>query len=274
MNKLLHQFYDCHMHTLYSGDSDTPMENMILAAKDRGLGGIIFTDHLDLDYAAEPHLFDLDLDRYQSAVSLVKEKFETADFFIGFGIELGLQPHLVQQHHEIISKYNFDYVIGSSHVVDGVDPYYPEYFKKLGNSSGIRRYFESIIENTTAFHEMDSYGHLDYIIRYLNDPSYQYHFEDFKDQIKEVLLTMIHYDIALEINTGAFRCGLAEPNPSMDIIHLYKELGGRKITIGADAHKTEHVGLAFEKLPDILKSCGFQEYVVFKNRTPQIHKIS
>ncbi len=273
MSSVLTGLYDCHMHTSFSGDSDTPMDEQVLAARAKGLSGIIFTDHLDLDYDAEPHLFDLDLEGYKNAVSEAKAKFESEDFFIGFGIELGLQPHLASVHHDILSQYDFDYVIGSSHVVDGIDPYYPEYFEKYGNEEGIRRYFDSIIENTEAFHEMDSYGHLDYIIRYLNSPDYKYHFEDFKDQIAKVLRTLIKYDIALEVNTGAFRCGLAEPNPSLDVIRLYRELGGRKITLGADAHKTEHVGLAFEMLPDMLSSCGFTDFCLFRNRKPEFHSI-
>ncbi len=48
---------------------------------------------------------------------------------IRLGIELGLQPHLAALHTDILSQYPFDFVIGSSHVVHGLDPYYAAFMK-------------------------------------------------------------------------------------------------------------------------------------------------
>ena len=41
---------DCHMHTYFSGDSEAKPEEMVLAAIDKGLEAICFTDHEDIDY--------------------------------------------------------------------------------------------------------------------------------------------------------------------------------------------------------------------------------
>lgn len=52
--------WDCHMHSSFSADSDTPMEEMIQTAADQGLTGICFTEHFDPDYPdtlAAPVLF-------------------------------------------------------------------------------------------------------------------------------------------------------------------------------------------------------------------------
>ena len=38
--------WDCHMHSSFSADSDTDMENMIKGAISRGLEGVCFTEHL------------------------------------------------------------------------------------------------------------------------------------------------------------------------------------------------------------------------------------
>ena len=40
---------DYHIHTSFSSDSEAPMEEMILAAIDKGLDEIAFTDHVDFD---------------------------------------------------------------------------------------------------------------------------------------------------------------------------------------------------------------------------------
>ena len=41
---------DYHMHSSYSGDSDTPMEQMVQQAIKAGLQQICFTEHQDFDY--------------------------------------------------------------------------------------------------------------------------------------------------------------------------------------------------------------------------------
>ncbi|MBQ8799562.1 MAG: PHP domain-containing protein [Lachnospiraceae bacterium] len=48
---------DCHLHTSHSGDSRTPMEEMILQGIARGLSTMCFTEHNDFDFP----ITDLDL---------------------------------------------------------------------------------------------------------------------------------------------------------------------------------------------------------------------
>ena len=50
--------WDCHMHSSFSADSPTPMEDMIRQAVFLGLQGITFTEHLDPDYPATPDGLD------------------------------------------------------------------------------------------------------------------------------------------------------------------------------------------------------------------------
>ena len=41
---------DCHMHTWHSGDSETPMEEMILEGISMGLSAMCFTEHNDFEW--------------------------------------------------------------------------------------------------------------------------------------------------------------------------------------------------------------------------------
>ena len=116
--------WDTHMHSQYSGDSDAPQEDMIRAAIRAKLPGICFTDHLDIDYPDNPEAFLLDLPNYTSSVFAMQEQYRD-QISVRYGIELGLQPHLAALHADILSQYDFDFVIGSSHVVHGYDPYFP-----------------------------------------------------------------------------------------------------------------------------------------------------
>ena len=264
--------WDAHLHTNYSGDSQASCESMIVAATSMQLNGITITDHLDWDYKESPHLFDLDIDSYFNAMKSYQSAYETDLFHILIGVELGLQEHLATRHHELLITHPFDYCIGSIHVVHGMDPYYPEYFQGRPLQESYEEYFQAILDNLYSFHEIDSLGHLDYIIRYgnltINEQQNFPLYQEYSALIDEILRYLIKKGIALEINTGSYRCGLIEPNPAIHIIKRFHELGGSLITIGSDAHSPEHVGLQFQQLPTLLKKCGFQEYYVFQNRTP------
>ena len=121
--------WDCHMHSSFSADSDTPMEDMIQDAIRRGLHGVCFTEHLDPDYPPTPdnETFELDLSAYQENLFMLRDKYPSK-LDVRFGIELGLQPHLEHSFKELLESVPFDFVIGSSHVVHGQDPYYREFF--------------------------------------------------------------------------------------------------------------------------------------------------
>lgn len=264
--------WDTHMHTDFSGDSDSPMESMILSAINKKLPGICFTDHCDLDYPNTPDLFLLDLASYTTSVSSFKKKYLN-QIDIRYGIELGLQTHLATQHATLLAAHDFDFVIGSSHLVDGIDPYYPKFYEGRTEREAYRNYFESILENINSFDDFDVYGHIDYVVRYGPTKNKHYNWLDYKDILDLILTTLIEKGKGIELNTGGFKYGLGHPNPCEDIICRYKELGGEIITIGADAHKPEHIAFDFSKVPDILKSCGFDYYTVFSNRKPNFIKL-
>ena len=98
--------WDVHMHSQFSGDSQTPQEAMIRSAIEKGLSGICFTDHLDIDYPEEPGLFLLDLPNYTSSVSAYQETY-ASKIPILLGVELGLQPHLAGLHQIVQSLHGF-----------------------------------------------------------------------------------------------------------------------------------------------------------------------
>lgn len=270
----MNALWDNHMHCNFSGDCTAPAEDMIDAAQKCGLRGITFTDHLDLDYQEHPGLFDLDLPNYETQILALSQRFHTPSFTILFGIELGLQPHLAAVHETLVQTYPFDYVIGSSHVVCGMDPYYPAFFDGREKAQGYTDYYLSLLENIRAFDGFDSYGHLDYIFRYGPDSNLQPDtYSDHADLVDAILLELIRRDKALEVNTGGYRCGLGQTNPGPAILRRYRELGGTLITLGADAHHPEHVALRFDLLPSFLRSLGFKEYAVYQQRRPVFYPL-
>lgn len=259
---------DFHIHSSLSADSKAPMEAMIERGISLGLSMMCFTEHMDFGYVDEGLNFEVDTDAYYQKYREMKERY-LGRIRLLFGIELGLQPHLAKRHTQYLSSYPFDFVIGSSHLVGGLDPYYPKFYEGRTEEACYREYFRSILENLDSFSDVDAYGHLDYVVRYGPNKNQFYTYEHYKDLIDEILKTLIEKDIALEVNTAGYKYGLGAPNPHPDILRQYRRMGGELITVGSDAHAPEHLAYDFFRVKPLLKECGFSAYTVYENRKPR-----
>lgn len=267
---------DYHMHSSFSGDSPSSMKEMIEQAIKLNLHTICFTDHMDMDFPYTPRsaerIFTLDTDPYVFEIAKHKELYKE-QIKILLGVEIGLQPHLTNEINEYAKKYDFDFIIGSSHVCHGMDPYQPDYFENRNEDNVHHEYFESIYENIDQNMDFDVYGHLDYVVRYGPTKNINYSYSKHKDIIDKILKRLIADGKGIEVNTSGYKYGLGMPHPSLEILARYKELGGRILTIGSDGHRPEHLTYAFDQIEKELRSCGFDEYTVFENRRPSFIKL-
>ncbi|MBR1931213.1 MAG: histidinol-phosphatase HisJ family protein [Lachnospiraceae bacterium] len=267
---------DCHLHTSHSGDSEAPMEEMILQGISQGLTTMCFTEHNDFDYPVtelDPAgKFELNTDAYLYDLIRLREKY--ADRIrILFGVELGLQPSVIRRNAIYAKSYDFDFIIGSSHLVRERDPYYPEYYEGRSDEEAYREYFESILENIQKFSNFDVYGHLDYVVRYGRTRDENYTYAQYSDIFDEILKLLIDKEKGIELNTGGLKKGMRDVHPCTDIIKRYKELGGEIITVGSDSHDTAHIAEGFDRAMEVLKACGFSYYTIFEKRVPEFKRI-
>lgn len=272
MNKYDKRIADYHIHSLFSADSEALTEEIVKTALSKGLSSICITDHLDFDYSDNGVLFELDKDEYFYFFKNLKEKYKDL-LDIRIGIETGLEPDKAERLDDFINRHNYDFIIGSSHLVNGIDPYYPEYFYGRDDYQAFFEYFESIATNLKYCKNFDVYGHIDYVVRYSPNKSKNYKVSDYLEILKEILKELIYNGKGIEVNTSGYRSGLSNPNPSFEIIKLYKELGGEIITLGSDAHKPQDIAYNFEKAIELIKACGFKYYSEFKNRRPEFIKL-
>lgn len=109
---------DCHVHTEFSNDCFVKIEQQIERAIELGLKFICITDHCDMDYpsADEEAEYMLDTEQYIRKIEFLKEKYK-GKIDVLCGVEIGLRPYLKER----INRYNFDFIIGSSHAVNGID---------------------------------------------------------------------------------------------------------------------------------------------------------
>ncbi|MCH4040205.1 MAG: histidinol-phosphatase HisJ family protein [Eubacteriales bacterium] len=263
---------DIHVHSSFSADSDEDMEESVKAAIRAGLPCLCFTDHIDWDYPEKELVFDFDRKKYFERIRELQEKY-AGQMKILAGVELGMQPQLGPRYQKLLKEWPFDYCIGSQHLVGGRDPWYPDAFGEESDAEIFRKYFEETLQNVKLFHDFDSMGHLDYIVRYGRRKAHDYSYRAYADIIDEILKLLVRYNIALEINTAGLRKQLGFPNPHPDVLRRYRELGGTLVTAGSDSHKAYSIGYAFDTAGQILKECGFTHYVYFEKREPRFVKL-
>ena len=270
---------DFHLHSSFSGDCHIPMEQMILSSIEKGLKSMCFTEHNDFDFPDVPDeninedTFLLNVDSYLYELLRLRDKY-AEQIKVLFGIEIGMQKSCMKKNIILSKSYDFDFIIASSHLCMGTDPYYPSFFEGKEVSACYRAYFEEMSEYVKSYIGYDVYGHLDYIARYApakSDSRFSYF--DYSDLIDDILTHIIENEKGIECNTSGLRKALNAPNPSVDILKRYKELGGEIITVGSDAHFPEHVAADFDKASEILQSCGFKYYCTFMGRQPSFHKL-
>ena len=276
--KLDHSMIRCdqHMHTEFSTDSEAPVRSMLDESVERGLQSVCITDHLDLDYPEDEELgpdpFQIDLGKYFETLTQIREEYrEKLD--VRIGVELGLQPHLGKTYEELAGAYPFDLVIGSLHLVHGMDPYYGKIFEGKTDAEVYGEAFRETLACLEKVSSFDVLGHLDYVVRYGRNKARDYSYRQFSDEIDAVLKKVISEGKGIEMNMGGVKYGLGFANPHPDVLKRYRELGGEIVTVGADAHRPEHVAYDFAEAGEILKSCGFHYYTEFKGRRPVFKKI-
>lgn len=258
---------DFHMHTAFSGDSEAPVRDQIERAIALGMPEICITDHHDYDSGFCDIDFTLNLPVYLQMLADIREEYRDR-IRVNIGVELGLQSHLKEYLDGLVARYgdSLDFIIGSSHFADRMDPYDRAFWDGRTEEAAFERFFQVSLKRARTLDCFDVFGHLDYVVRYAPHRNAQYRYEQFKDVIDDILRALIQRGKGLECNTGGFKYGLGHPNPREEVLLRYRELGGEILTVGSDAHAPEHLGYDFERCRELLKACGFRYYTVFHGR--------
>ena len=257
---------DCHVHTNISHDGISKYEDYINIGKLKGVDEITFTEHWDDYTGLETKLKTLDVSKYKE--EYLKYKNDSL-LKTNFGIEIGLQPDIMEKVKAIVNEYPFDLIIGSSHITCKKDMSIDRsFFDGLSRREAYLQYFKEVLENIKLYDDFDVYGHIDYVVRYGGYAENKIDYMEFKKILDEILTSLIKKDKGIEINTSGIRYGLGSPHPNIDIVKRYKELGGKIITMGSDAHKIDDLAKNFDIAFEILENVGFKEVAIYHNRTP------
>lgn len=267
-------FFDYHLHSQFSADSKLCLDDICNQSLEKGLHEIAITDHLDLDYPSTTISFEIDRQEYLHTLKKLQEKYH-GKIVVKTGIELGLQPHILDQCQEFIADH-FDFVIGSCHTVQRTDIFTGDFFKNYDQWESYRIYLNDLLCCIKKFDKFSVVGHLDVIRRYGNYaviPDLMDD-QDCSDLIYEILKILVNKGKGLEVNTsGYYLANQKDPLPTRKILSLYRELGGEVLTTGSDSHYLDQIGFKIKETHELLKDLGFKYVTTFAKGNPIYHKI-
>lgn len=255
--------FDTHVHTKVSTDSEMELGEAVKAAKDKNLS-LIITEHMDLKFPEEG-LFCFDVNNYFNEYG----KYRNDNLLLG--IEVGMKDDCADESRELVKNYSFDYVMGSVHLVNNMDIYYPEYYQGSSKKQAYERYLKAILNSVKQYDFIDSMGHIDYIARYAKFEDKEIYYSEFAEIIDEILKILIDKGKCMELNTRR----LDNENAVKNLIPIYKrfrELGGREVTLGSDAHNPISIGTSFSIAKEIISFTDLR-VVYFKDRKKEYDKL-
>jgi histidinol-phosphatase (PHP family) len=261
---------DYHMHSHYSCDCNASMTEMCESALAQGIPEIGFSEHYDLHpgercrdwFRLTPWLAELNQmrTRYQGRLT------------IRAGVEIG-EPHLFTvETQALLARTSFDYVLGSLHWVGSESVFDINFFRKRSPDQAFGEFFTEL-EKMTRHGGFDILSHFDVPVRTAHVVYGVYEPTRYEVYIRAVLGNCIDQGIALDLNTAALRLRANVLTPGLTILRWYAEMGGERVTLGADAHRPEHVGRHLDVALQTAQQAGLHYLTYFEGRQPRLVRL-
>lgn len=257
--------FDLHTHHDRCGHARGTMRDYVRAAIAGGLHTIGFSDHTPFfadpedaprPWAAMPRT---EFPLYVEEALRLREEYQ-GKITILLGAESDFFPEHLDTYRKVLGRLPFDYVIGSVHVLDGIDLFRADRWAGATHEDLVSakvRYCD-LVARSAQCGAFDVLGHVD-VIR-ARCPSMG---ELAMDATEQMIRTISEADVVMEVNTSGKTkdCGGWYPEPKLlEMAAFY----GVKVTFGSDAHDPERVGDDHEDVRTTLLALGFREWYVFE----------
>jgi histidinol-phosphatase (PHP family) len=232
-----------------------------------GVRALAFCDHCEIDTYYKEHYDKRVLQSYFE-ISKAQSAFR-GKVLVLKGIELAQGHYDKQLSSDILKRFDYDVVIGSVHALRKTTDFcHLEGY----TAENIKEYTEKYLKevyNTVKWGEFDILAHLTYPFRYFySKAGVEVKLSDYPEQVDAILSLLAEKEKALEINTGGLRLPVNKLSPEIDTVKRFKELGGKYVTFGSDAHYASDLCAGMDTAYDTMKQAGFEEFTIFQKRTP------
>jgi len=278
VRRLLH---DQHLHSRHSFDSSADPRDNVLAAIDRGLSGLTFTEHFDT-HPDEWKECTYDDDAYSADIARLQDEFGDR-IFVGKGIEICYQPERLDFILEFLSGHRFDLVLLSVHWTHGRPIHERPVIEEWGSAGATRRYLETVLEAARTCGRLrarhgrrcfDVLGHLDFVKRYTHRFLGETAVDRHGNLLDQIAAACLEADLVPEVNTSTIRGGLADPMPGPAFVRRYAAAGGTAMSLGSDAHKSEVIAADFDAVAAMLGNAGVTRQAVFQDRQATLRPLT
>jgi len=249
---------DFHTHSTFSFDGTEPIENIVRAAIGKGIKTLAVTDHFEF-FDGELSFTQDKLKAYITEITALKKQY-AGQINLLCGLEVGYTKNHADQLADALAPHSFDYLINSVHEVNGIDCYFAEYFENKTKSRAYGDYLTAVLDSLDAPYPYHTAGHIGYVCRNSPYANADIEYPEFKELLDAILQKLITKDKFLEINPNIYGTARQETrhafSPNVEILTAYKNMGGKKIIYGSDAHKSERLGDKYKEGVQILKNLG------------------
>lgn len=261
---------DMHVHTDNSFDGNHSTMFLCETASLKGLRAVAFTDHLEID-AFYKNNFNRTAIQSYFEVAKARSAF-SGKMLVCLGAEIGQAVYDKPVADKLLKTMKYDFVIGALHNLPETEDFYYMNFddESIDYHDLLRQYFEWELK-LAEWSGFDTLAHMTYPLRYIVG-KYNKHVDmsRFSEIIDEILITLIKNEKALEINTSGLRNPIGETSPGESIVRRFRQLGGKYITVGSDAHYAEHLGAGINEGYELALRCGFENIAVYQDRMPTL----
>ena len=115
----------------------------------------------------------------------------------------------------------------------------------------------------------DILAHLTYPFRYLySRNNIRVDINEYKPLVDQILSLAAEKNISIEINAAGLRQPINRLSPEFDTVKRFKELGGKYVSVGSDAHFAQHIAVGIKDAMQVAKEAGFDCVTLFQKRQP------
>jgi histidinol-phosphatase (PHP family) len=261
---------DSHLHTNLSPDSDVVIDVYAAAALERGIAELAITDHVDFEPGAPAFGYATFADR-ERVIRQAAERWGPQGVAIRFGVELTYDRTWEADIRDHLARHPYDFTIGSVH--DRVDsPYSLARVQGWVDGRSLAEIVAPAFDEVAAAARsglFDALGHLDVVKRYLHPFVPKEALAAAPELYEPILRALVDSGTALEINTSGLRHPVGETYPSAAVVRRFRQMGGRAVTVGSDAHRAEHFGWALADGYQYAMDGGF-EALTFRRGGPSV----
>jgi histidinol-phosphatase (PHP family) len=234
-------------------------------AVDKGLRALAITDHCEIDKFFEQRYSSSVFHSYFETVK-ARSAFE-GQLLVLIGLEIAQVSHNIYLSEKIVEKYPFDYILGSVHTPRGFNEDIKEIdYTKLDVYKFMNNYFDELTE-LAAWKGCDALAHITCPMRRIQGYyKIDFDYNKVSESLDRLLMAIIKNNKALEINTSGLRQDIGKFMPEEIIVRRFRELGGKYVTIGSDAHNIDDIGAGIEDAMVMVKNCGFDKITFYVSR--------